>query len=608
MKKALHIAAAALTAVCANAATPVVPHLEMAEASHIEQLKAPVTATSELSAVRNAKAVSSSALRAVVAGDYSFNPFRRLPASFIWLNGLWSGDETSPVFMPIAVLPPNVPLTFTGVTAVRPADFDDWDAMSYSWEAYNSVLSSAELITSNEKAFTLSYENSAGYIYPTDLPVMTWKYGEATYSTDDDASEMYMGVVNTANEFVLNKAIETFTQELYPFSNDVKRITNIATLSMGNAPYYTDTQQSMVQVNNELQKEILAEEFEAATNEALDTAEVEAVGFYMDYLGAPYVLESLTVNAYYMSAKDGKIHFIVRKGTGSDNEIIYEQDVRVPATSGQNPVSGKFELAFESVDADGMNVSYITVDGPLIVEMETDADVFAPATVCYTEDSNAYYNFSCNVFSLVKLSGATETRYVRNEADDYVWGRTETTPGTIPLFFDVTVKAEYPILDVVGAAAGESELTLTSYREDGIYTVKLPEGENLAQFALTTTAEVSDEIYFDDIDLDSFVDFEVGQITRKVDGDLEQVVMPVLVEFSGEADDRYADLKASYLGKEVTLRVVQGNPVIAGIADVEAEGNGAVQYFDIQGRKLNAAPATGFFIQKQGSKVTKVIR
>lgn len=63
------------------------------------------------------------------------------------------------------------------------------------------------------------------------------------------------------------------------------------------------------------------------------------------------------------------------------------------------------------------------------------------------------------------------------------------------------------------------------------------------------------------------------------------------IVFDGYASDFY-------------IIVNQGD--VAGISNVAA-ANGPVEYFDLQGRKLNNAPATGIYLQRQGNKTTKHI-
>lgn len=59
----------------------------------------------------------------------------------------------------------------------------------------------------------------------------------------------------------------------------------------------------------------------------------------------------------------------------------------------------------------------------------------------------------------------------------------------------------------------------------------------------------------------------------------------------------------SGLACDVIINVVQGT--VAGIDSVVAAGKGAAEYFDLQGRKLSAAPSHGVYIVREGNKVSK---
>ena len=59
------------------------------------------------------------------------------------------------------------------------------------------------------------------------------------------------------------------------------------------------------------------------------------------------------------------------------------------------------------------------------------------------------------------------------------------------------------------------------------------------------------------------------------------------------------------MAQDFTIKVQQGD--LSGIKNVNA-AEAAVEYFDLQGRKLTNAPVNGIFIQRQGNQVTKVIR
>lgn len=72
-------------------------------------------------------------------------------------------------------------------------------------------------------------------------------------------------------------------------------------------------------------------------------------------------------------------------------------------------------------------------------------------------------------------------------------------------------------------------------------------------------------------------------------------------------EGRVGTIEFHGMAQDFTITVHQG--ANASINDIVAGGNNAaVEYFDIQGRRLNAAPATGLFFQRQGNTVTKIVK
>ncbi|MBD5343219.1 MAG: hypothetical protein HDR93_08235 [Bacteroides sp.] len=115
---------------------------------------------------------------------------------------------------------------------------------------------------------------------------------------------------------------------------------------------------------------------------------------------------------------------------------------------------------------------------------------------------------------------------------------------------------------------------------------------------------------------------EEGLMTAETDADwftFEAVNAPVEIEgnvypsnqinITAQAlpegvEGRQAVIKFRGYASDFDLVVSQGD--VAGISNVAA-ANGPVEYFDLQGRKLNNAPATGIYLQRQGNKTTKHI-
>lgn len=83
------------------------------------------------------------------------------------------------------------------------------------------------------------------------------------------------------------------------------------------------------------------------------------------------------------------------------------------------------------------------------------------------------------------------------------------------------------------------------------------------------------------------------------------------VTVTGEAlpsgtSGRNGSVKFTGLGYDFEILVTQGE---AGISAVVANGNGVSEYYDLQGRRLNAAPAKGLYIERNGTTAaTKLAR
>lgn len=64
-------------------------------------------------------------------------------------------------------------------------------------------------------------------------------------------------------------------------------------------------------------------------------------------------------------------------------------------------------------------------------------------------------------------------------------------------------------------------------------------------------------------------------------------------------------------GCDFTITVIQGDgsqdDEMNSISSIQVNGNGVAEYYDLQGRKLNAAPAQGLYIERNGSAASKKI-
>lgn len=75
-----------------------------------------------------------------------------------------------------------------------------------------------------------------------------------------------------------------------------------------------------------------------------------------------------------------------------------------------------------------------------------------------------------------------------------------------------------------------------------------------------------------------------------------------------EAEGRTGTISFTGYACDFTVTVNQPAGGKGSISEIAATANGAAEYFDLQGRKLNAAPAKGVYIQRIGSTATKLVK
>lgn len=59
---------------------------------------------------------------------------------------------------------------------------------------------------------------------------------------------------------------------------------------------------------------------------------------------------------------------------------------------------------------------------------------------------------------------------------------------------------------------------------------------------------------------------------------------------------------------ESVLNFIGDTPEQSSIEEIEADAVGAVEFYDLNGRRLNAAPAHGLYIERRGNKAAKIVR
>lgn len=101
---------------------------------------------------------------------------------------------------------------------------------------------------------------------------------------------------------------------------------------------------------------------------------------------------------------------------------------------------------------------------------------------------------------------------------------------------------------------------------------------------------------------DQWIQYQVNEVESE-DGAYTQISIDVDALPAGE-NGRQGVIVFDGYASDFYIIVNQGDA--AGISNVAA-ANGPVEFFDLQGRKLNAAPANGIYLQRQGNKTTKCI-
>lgn len=257
------------------------------------------------------------------------------------------------------------------------------------------------------------------------------------------------------------------------------------------------------------------------------------------------------------------------------------------------------------VDEDGDEIEGdVVIDTPVAL-MFNVADnpaiqKFSPVMGIKSEvPSNDTKNFNqyVGICAYIDMSYAVNGEYKQSlEAfPGFYPGMTDDT-SWFPGYYTVMVDAVFPyVLNVANGSASDFSVSVPNAGGEGSIEVA-PYYYMLAACVEEgwITAESSEDWFTFDI---SEPDATTGVSTITVEAE----ALPEGVE------GRVGTIEFHGMAQDFTITVHQG--ANASINDIVAGGNNAaVEYFDIQGRRLNAAPATGLFFQRQGNTVTKIVK
>lgn len=331
---------------------------------------------------------------------------------------------------------------------------------------------------------------------------------------------------------------------------------------------------------------------------------------YLPYPGSNYLLSSvyflcravcsedvvINVNVYELDAEGEVDHSkLVGKGSAviaacTEKEPFYDfltvelSGVNVLGFSTNSPICASNALGLEvtGVENEALSSFYMMVNGNVIVP---DADWQA------REYSVAYPGHGYSIMQAVN----DETKEVESLVDPYI--HLYYTDNTMQYLarcsdFEMFYDIYFPVLYNVETGEDAYNVVLpVEGATDGVFIDSSLDIAQLYSDGLITATQNGDwfeyEVGFDE-------EYEVYYVAVKADA------LP-----AGETG-RYGEIKFAGYACDFTVTVTQGE---SGINSVVANGRGVSEFYDLQGRKLNAAPAKGLYIERNGSAAaTKLAR
>lgn len=325
-----------------------------------------------------------------------------------------------------------------------------------------------------------------------------------------------------------------------------------------------------------------------------------------------YLLDQTWFVPYYTSSTD--ITLTVTVYSINDEGII---DMTAPIGAGEVvlPAHAKAATELALVNLEAVDEEGFPTSNPLVIEGE--ACVFIEG---FNDPSISYFNmffnggtefddpeadvqeyFACNSAILIEFDAKekgvedAKTLYGSKIWDTAIFTYGEEAPfwGATDMNINFNVLFPYVMNDEGGedlvvtapAEGGDVEYHFDAYFlmsaliEEGLMTAE-SDADWFSFEAIRGTVEIEGQQY------------ATNQINIKADP------LPAGVE------GRQGIVKFRGYASDFDLVVNQGD--VSGISNVAA-ANGPVEFFDLQGRKLNAAPANGIYLQRQGNKTTKCI-
>lgn len=544
---------------------------------------------------------------AVLAPEYGLIPQANRMAKAPRFRAGEAGTET-PAGMPSAFyLTPTYEGLFTGLTpelggykaSVRVAgvygscDFRNLstDATSYSW-SYDNLLAEDETITSFEQDLIIPANISKVYSMPTLTAVS--EAGTSTYTVEDLSLVMhYFG--GSLASIGQDKAGLT----PYPYCGD-NDFGFSSTIYFNYDKTGTDSWYDANGVCTEWTS-ILSD---PKTNLTATNVKMESIASILPKQTSPYMISKLFNWFRYTATEDTELTCFLYEVT--KDGIAEKPFAKGSATlAAGSDVSGCPVFSLVAVDEQGDEVEAdVIVTTKVLVEFEF-ADNEAITKLCPiigtgSELPREYSQYTSVFFptcALIQLSadyndGTSDTSYYSfpgfysGSTDDTLW---------YPAYFITCVDAVFTyVIDEQGEVCTVFEVAVPN--EGGEVSVKAQPYygplDTLVEEGYMTAETEADWFTFELSEADP----DTGFTTITIDAN----------SLEG-TESREGVIAFSGMAQDFTVVVRQG--AAASLDQIAAGANAASkQYYDLQGRRLSAAPANGLYLERQGNTVTKILK
>lgn len=352
-----------------------------------------------------------------------------------------------------------------------------------------------------------------------------------------------------------------------------------------------------------------------------DNIKIEGVATYIPPMPSAYQINAmwswieaettedtpLTVNVYCSD----------EKGNPVIDDLLGTGELTLPkGKSALSQTSNMQVVTLSAVDADGYEIDapisvgqlqpvYVVIEGltnpnllsfTMVSNSSTQFSVVDEAISEYLYPTHAYAFISAKV---TEEDVTEDINAVVPAPYSYYTDQAHTNliyPSDHNMFFDVY----FPIVMNVDK---ESEDFQTSY-----FTTLLPEEAGKVTLSVFASYDI-DQLLSDDLMTaeasEDWLDFDVAF------NEEESITEVTVWANSDNTTDatRVGQIDFAGYGCDFTIYVGQPAGAKGGIAEVAiAAGQGAAEYYDLQGRKLSAAPAQGVYIQRNGTTATKLVK